>query len=325
MRLVSAHIEGVSMVATAKSTRNSVILAKLQAAIGTVAVPTGADDAMLVGNISAKPVAADYVARDLIRPYFGNSDQLAAGCHAELDFEVEIAGSGVAGTAPAWGRLLVACNFAETVTAGTDVKYTPVSSVVQTPLTMYYYLDGLLHKLTDAKGTVSFDFTVKQIPKMKFHFMGVYNPVVDSPLPAGTDFSKFLQPKLASTAYTTWAMHGYTGPLQALSLDMANTLSWAELIGYEGAEINDRKPTGKITMQLAGVTDHDWWSSAKDAIVDSLTITHGTVAGNIVQFDAPKVQLTDPSYTDQDSKAMLDATLTVIPDAGNDELVITVK
>ncbi|MFM0192418.1 phage tail tube protein [Paraburkholderia strydomiana] len=310
---------------TSKSTRNSVVLAKLQLAIGQAVVPTSADDAMLVGNISAKPVAADLVARDLIRPYFGNSEQLAAGCHAELDFEVEVAGSGTPGEAPAWGRLLVACNFAETVTDATDVKYAPVSSVVQTPLTMYYYLDGLLHKLSDAKGTVSWDFTVKQIPKMKFHFVGTYNPVTDSPLPANTDFSKFLQPKLASTEFTTWQMHGYTGPLQALSLDMANSLTWAALIGYEGAEINDRKPAGKITMQLGSVADHDWWSSAKDALLGPLTITHGKTAGNIVQLDAPKVQLTDPSYTDQDSKVMLDATLTVNPAAGNDELIITVK
>ncbi|WP_321944732.1 phage tail tube protein [Burkholderia cenocepacia] len=308
-----------------KSMRNSVVLAALQTAVGTPAVPKSATDAILVSNPSAKAISAEYTGRDLVRPYFGSSEQLPAGAHAELDFEVEVAGSGSAGVAPAWGRLLVACNFVETVTDKVDVKYRPVSTAVQTPLTLYYYLDGLLHKLTDARGTVSWDFTVKQIPKMKFHFMGVYNPVVDSPLPADTDFSKFLRPKLASTEATTWAMHGYTGPLQALSLDLANSLTWAALIGYEGAEINDRQPTGKITMQLGSVAEKNWWQSVKDATTGALTITQGNVPGNIVQFDAPKVQLTDPSYSDQDKKVMLDATLTVSPALGNDELVITVK
>ncbi|MFM0513277.1 phage tail tube protein [Paraburkholderia sp. RL17-373-BIF-A] len=311
--------------AGSKSMKNSVVLAALQVAIGTPAVPTSADDAMLVSNISAKPVAADYVSRDTIRPFFGNDQQLTAGCHAELDFEIEVAASGVAGTPPAWGRLLVPCYFSETVTADTSVVYAPVSVQPSTPLTLYYYLDGLLHKLTDAYGTVSWDFTVKQIPKLKFHFMGVYNPVTDSPIPTGTDFSKFLVPKIASTQFTTWQMHAYSGPLQALSLDIANTLNWSQLIGYERAEVTDRKPTGKITMQLGSVADKDWWTSARDALLGALTITHGVGAGNIVQIDAPKVQLTDPSYTDQDNKVMLDATLTVTPDAGNDELIITVK
>jgi Phage tail tube protein len=310
---------------TFKSTRNSVVLAALQNAIGVPAEPNGAQDSMLVSNISATPIAADMVSRDLIRPFFGNSDQLPAGAHAELNFDVEIAGSGTAGDAPAWGRLLVACNFTEAVTEGADVRYTPNSIVVQTPLTIYYHLDGLLHKLTDARGTVSFAFTVNRIPKMSFKFMGVYDPVTDSPLPAGTDFGKFLKPKLASSAATTWSMHGYSGPLQDLSLDIANTLNWAALIGYEAAEITDRAPTGKITMQLGSVADKDWWTASQNAVLGALNITHGAAAGNIVQFDAPKVQISNLAYSDTNSKALLGGDLTVTPDEGNDELVITVK
>jgi hypothetical protein len=43
---------------SSKSMKNSVVLAALQIAIGTPAIPTSAADAMLVGNITAKPVAA---------------------------------------------------------------------------------------------------------------------------------------------------------------------------------------------------------------------------------------------------------------------------
>ncbi|WP_322105853.1 phage tail tube protein [Paraburkholderia sp. J41] len=309
----------------AKSIKNTVILAKLQNAIGVAAVPTGADDAMLVTNPSHTPVASTMVSRDLIRPYFGNSQQLTAGVHTELSFDVEIAGSGVAGTVPAWGRLLVGCYFAETVTENTDVKYAPVSQKPNTPLTIIYHLDGLLHKLTDAYGTVSFDVTSGAIPKMSFKFMGTYNPVVDSPLPADTDFSKFLTPKLALTANTTWSMSGYTGPLQSVSLDIANTLNWFQLIGEEGAEVDDRAPTGKIVMELSTVASKDWWSAARDAVLGALTVQHGQVAGNIVQFDAPQVQISNLSYSDQNNKALLNGDLTLSPLAGNDELVITVK
>ncbi len=309
----------------AKSIKNTLILAKLQTAIGTEAVPTAADDAMLISNPSHTPVASTMVSRDLIRPYFGNSQQLSAGVHAELSFDVEIAGSGAAGTAPAWGRLLVACYFAETVTADTDVKYAPVSLRPNTPLTIYYYLDGLLHKLTDAYGTVSFDMTSAAIPKMSFKFMGVYNPVTDTPLPAGSDFSKFLTPKLALTANTTWSMFGYTGPLQQLSLDINNTLNWFQLIGEEGAEVDDRQPNGKVVMELSSVASQDWWSAARDAQLGALSIQQGQTAGNIVLFEAPQAQISNLSYSDTNNKALLNGDLTLSPNQGNDELVITVK
>lgn len=309
----------------AKSIKNTVILAKLQDAIGAAAVPTGADDAMLITNPSHTPVSANMVSRDLIRPYFGNSQQLSAGVHTELSFDVEIAGSGVPGTAPAWGRLLVACYFLESITENADVKYTPVSQKPTTPLTIYYHLDGLLHKLTDAYGSVSFDISSGAIPKMSFKFMGAYNPVTDTPLPANTDFSKFLTPKLGLTANTTWSMFGYSGPLQSLSVDVANSLNWFQMIGEEGAEVNDRAPTGKIVMELSSVADKDWWTAAKDAQLGPLSIRHGQVAGNIVQLDAPQAQISNLSYSDQNNKALLNGDLGLYPLNGNDELTVTVK
>lgn len=309
----------------AKSIKNTLILAKLQTAIGTAAVPTGAADAILATNVSHTPVASTAVSRDLVRPYFGNSQQLSAGVHAELSFDVEIAGSGTAGTAPVWGRLLVASYFAETVTEDADVKYAPVSVKPSTPLTIYYYLDGLLHMITDAYASVSFDLTSAAIPKMSFKFMGTYNPVTDTPLPAGADFSKFTTPKLALTANTTWSMFGYTGPLQELSLDINNTLDWFQLIGEEGAEVTDRQPNGKIIMELSSVASKDWWSAARDATLGALSIQQGQIAGNIVLFDAPQAQVSNLSYSDTNNKALLNGDLTLNPLNGNDELVITVK
>lgn len=309
----------------AKSTRNTVILAKAQAARGQAAAPTGAADAMLVQNVQHTPIAADMVSRNLIRPYFGNSQQLPAGAHVELSFDVEIAGAGAAGTAPQWGRLLTACLFSETLTEGETAVYAPTSVQPTAPLTIFYYLDGLLHQMTDAVGSVSFSVAAGAIPTMSFKWMGVYQPVTDTPLPANTDFSKFLTPVLPSTAQTTWALQGYTGPLQSVSLDMANSLNWFQLIGEEGAEVDDRAPAGKIVMELPGVAQKDWWTAAKDATLGALQIVHGTTAGNIIQFDAPAVQFGNPTYSDTNNKAFLNGDLTLSPVNGNDELIITVK
>jgi len=308
-----------------KLNRKTVLLAKIETTSGTDAIPTGAANAILVRQVNVQPLVAENVPRNLIRAYFGNSDQLPAGIHSELDFEVELAGSGAAGTAPAWGPLMRACGMSETITAATDVKYAPITGSNET-VSIYAHIDGLLHKLLGCMGTVAFDITSKGIPVMRYKFLGAFNPVTDASNPAGVDYTKFKRPVLVNKTNTaTWSMHGYTGPLQALQLDLANTLVWRSLIGYEGVAQTDRQVAGSINMELNTVAVKDWWLTVRDALTASLSITHGTVPGNIVKFDAPQVQLSNPAYTDQDGVAMMTANLIVTPSAGNDELVITVK
>jgi hypothetical protein len=48
-----------------------------------------------------------------------------------VEFDVDLVGSGTAGTAPAWGPLIQACAFAEVIVASTSVTYNPVSSGLQ--------------------------------------------------------------------------------------------------------------------------------------------------------------------------------------------------
>jgi hypothetical protein len=98
--------------------RKRTILVKIQPTPGQDSVPTGAANAILVRNLDIRPIDARIVGRDLVRVYYGNSDQLAASVSVGCSFEVELAGSGTPGTvAPAWGPLMRGCGFAETALA----------------------------------------------------------------------------------------------------------------------------------------------------------------------------------------------------------------
>jgi hypothetical protein len=97
-------------------TRKRLILAKTEETYGTDSSPIGSD-AVLVKELEITPIEADVVSRDLIRPYLGNSDQLLANTRVEITFQVEMAGSGTAATAPRFSSLLKACGMAETTTA----------------------------------------------------------------------------------------------------------------------------------------------------------------------------------------------------------------
>lgn len=96
--------------------RKRLILSKIETTYATDSSPAGTD-AILVRNLDITPIEADVVSRDLIRPYLGNYDQLLAQTRVSITFEVEMAGSGTAGTAPKFNSLLRACGLAETILA----------------------------------------------------------------------------------------------------------------------------------------------------------------------------------------------------------------
>lgn len=308
------------------STRRDAITAKIETTYGVDAAPTGAANAMLVRGLTVSPMNMATVDRALIRPYFGRSEQLPGAINAALEFEVELAGSGAAGTAPAWGPLLRACGFAETLTASTRADYLPRSTGFESA-TIYCYRDAVLHKLTGARGTVSVSLPNQGIPVLKFKFTGKFVAVSDATL-TGASFAGWQKPALVNGTNTTpFTLHGFTPVAASLDIDVANSIVYRDLIG--GAQevlITDRAPQGSATIEATTVAAKNWWSSIQAASTGSLAVQHGQSAGNIVEISAPAVQLVSPSYSEQDNVTMLQLGLQLVPgSAGNDELKITVR
>lgn len=307
-----------------KLMRNMLVMAKVQTAKGTPAVPTAADNAMLVSSAMPSPIKAEFVDRALIRPYMGNSQKLVAGEHAAIEFEVELAGSGTAGTAPAFAPLLLACGFSETLSVGVSAVYAPVTAG-QTYLTMLCNLDGIEFKLTDAVGDVSVDMNPKGIPRMKFMFMGVYHPATDVVTPTGADFTDFLRPLTVGKVNTpTFTLHGTTPCVEQFSFALNNELNWRELINCSGARRSDRKPTATVVIELPTVADKNWGEAVRLGSSGAVTVLHGVAAGNRVGIGMPATTVaSEPTLSDSQGIAMLNLQLDVNPDAGNDELVLT--
>lgn len=304
-------------------TNRRLILAKTEVTYGTDPTPTGAANAILVRNLDITPQDADFVNRDLVRPFLGRSEQLPTGIRVRASFEVEIAASGTAGTAPAWGPLLKACGFSETTVASTSVTYNPVSSTFDS-VTIYFQVDGVQHKITGARGTVSFGLKKKDIPVMKFEFLGLYNAPTDAALATPT-FTAWKTPLPVTNANTTgFALHGFSGVLSELNIDMAVQTVHRDLVGgTQSVLITDREPTGNVMIEATTVATKGWWSITQNATLGALAITHGTVAGQKVAFSSSNVQLTNPRYQDEDGVQMLQMDLQFIPSStGNDEISV---
>ena len=304
--------------------RKRLILAKTETTYGTDPTPTGAANAILVRNLDITPLQADLVDRQLIRPYFGGYPQLLAQTRVEVTFEVELAGSGTAGTAPAYGPVLKACGLAETVVASTSVSYAPVSSSFSS-VTIYFHNDGIRHKVTGARGTFEIDAQLNQIPVIKFTMTGIYNAPSDVSLPTPT-YANQATPLLFKNGNTTnFSAFSYSGALMSLQMQMANNIVYRELVGgTKEVLITDRKPAGNAVLELPTITAKDFFTVANSTTQGAVTFTHGTTAGNIATFNGPYAYIANPSYSDQDGIQMLTLPVSYVPSsAGNDEVSLS--
>ncbi len=314
--------------------RKTAILAKIEATYGTDAIPTGAANALVVSNLSINPLKADNVSRDIIRAYLGNSEQLVGTAYLEMGFDVELVGSGTAGTAPAWGALMRAIGFAETITAGTRVDYTPISDLFES-VSIYWYDDGVLHKGLGARGTASLDLSSGKKPVISFKFVCLDGGISTAALPA-TTLTAWRVPQIVTDAnsgdLTFGATHapvvapaltaGTPYPSQGLTVDLGIATPFKSLLGGQSVSLNDRKVTGAVSLELTAAQEVSMMAAVKAATLTSIGLVHGTVANDKVMVFMPGVQLTEPTKADLNGDRMNNYKLIVVPVAGNDEIRI---
>lgn len=379
-------------------TRKRAILSKIETTYGVDPTPTATLDAILMSNLTVSPMEMTLVQRNNIKSYMGNNPSVLAAIYAKVGFDVEYAGSGTAGTAPAYDELLRACALSATTlaapstgtaTAGaagsmtlaagasavdgayvgmtiyttggtgtgqsaviasytgatkialltaplavvTDATtvynlpaqtvYRPVSALIESAA-FYCNVDGIRHLMLGARGTVSMKANAQGIPVFSFMFTGLYTTPTDVTIPAVT-LTQFAAPlAINATNTTNINISGYLGAvLSDFSFDLANTVVFRSLPGAaENVIITDRKPTGSITIEATTVAAKDWWTTMKSVTLGVFSVTHGTVAGNKVKFDAASQQLSLPTYADKDGVTMLTLKQDFIPALGNDELVL---
>ena len=318
--------------------RNTVILAKVETTSGTDATPTGASDAVLVSNMTITPLDAQNVSRDLVRGYFGGSEQLVATASVKCSFSVELAGSGAAATAPQWGDLLLGCAMAESsLTTPNRFEYTPLSSALKS-LSIYYYDDGVLHKLLYCMGNVKLSAKIGERPMLNFDFVGV-----DGGISATTNASPTLTawktpPTMAKanvvdiTLGSTYATGAITGGTvyssNGLELDFGNAVQYVPTLSSESVDITQREVTGSMELDLTAANEVSFMATVKANITQSLALTIGTATGNKMIIHAPAVQLINPSKRDVNGRRFIGYDLRLVPTAagsGNDELrIVTV-
>jgi len=300
--------------------RKTYILVKTESTYGTNSSPANTD-AVLVKNLELTPLAGDVVSRELIRGYLGNSESLIAQTYVQLTFEVELAGSGTAGTAPRYGPALQACGMALTTVASTSNTYAPVSSSPSSA-TIVYNTDGLNHVLTGCRGSFSITCEVGAIPTISFTMTGIYNSPTDVS-PVSASYTNQATPLVFRQGNTSaFSIFSYSGLLQSFSFDLANETVYRQLVGSSAGEvlITDRKPAGSCMIEAPTIATKDFFAIALASATGGLSFLHGTAAGNRVTFNSPQTDITTPAYGETDGVRMLNLPYVSVPTtAGNDE------
>lgn len=307
---------------TAKVKRTT-LLAKIEGTYGTDPTPAGASDAVLFTNVKVTPAQMDLQTREIVRPFLGKGESLVAAKWLSVEVTCELAGAGAAGTAAPWGVLMRACGMGQTLNSGVSAVYAPVSSSEES-VTLYVNYDGNNHKATGVRGTWSVRLNSRQIPVLVFTFTGLYVAVAAASLPSLT-LTTWQKPVTVNNTNTTFSLHSYSAIMNSFSLDANNVTPYQNLVGTERVLLVDRDVKGRCQIEAPAQGTKDYYAIAVAGTLGSISVVHGTSAGNIVTIASSRVQLMSCDYSDLDGIRMNDIELGLTPsNSGNDEVTITV-
>lgn len=309
----------------AKYWKKRVLLFRLEAIYGADPTPTGSEHALQATDVTLMPMEGNDISRELVLPNMGAQGTLPAELHSKLTFKVELAPSGAAGTAPAWGPLLRACACAETIVAATSVTYNPVTDGHESG-TFWFNMDGTLVKISGARGTATFRFSAQGIPYLELEFTGLFSVPTDAVRPT-PDTTGFRAPELSTTANTpVFTIDGQALVMRSLSMALGNAVQNRFLIGSESILITDRAEMVETVVEATPMATLNPFALAAAQTLVPVVLQHGVAAGRRATLNIAQAQMQRPQAA-QDAQGIIEWPLRLVPQAqsGNDQwtLVLT--
>lgn len=306
-----------------------VIAAKPEAVYATDAGPTLADDAILTRNYQTTPLEVDQVQRNLDNARYGAQPGKPSNARHRSSYEVEIAGSGAAGTAPAWMKLLQACGMLAPVivpaTSAAQAFAQPGAAIGS--LTEYSWTSDQLRKSIGQRGTFRADLTAGSIPYFGFEMTGLVPPVdpreVDAP--GAADFTDWAEPIEVNDENSLLTLGGFAAITRSIVITIGKQVQLRNLIGSRTVRAGNHNATARIVCEAPSIATKDYLANLAAGDLIPLAVTHGTVAGNIVEFAAPKLQITAISESEEDDVLMFNIDAALTNAGGVNDLTITAK
>ena len=304
-----------------------ILLLKRESVFGQDPTPTVSANA-----IDASAIKFDYqgdlLTRDSLRGSLSRPQPIMGAKWAEISFTCELKGGGTKGTAARIGDALVACGFAETVSAGSSVTYQPADTGFLSA-TLYFYEQQdtgncRLHKITGARGDVSLNMEAGKFGTLEFKFSGAYNAPSESADPSAPTYESTLPPIVESSTFTLNSVS--TLIAQAIKIAMNNEVVKRDDInspsGLMGFLITGRKPSGTINPESVLAATHDFYGDWAAATARALSVVVGSASGNKITITAPKLVIEKLGAGERTGIRTEDVQFALAINSAHDELVI---
>lgn len=300
--------------------RKTQLLAKAETNEGTAETP-GTADALLIFDSGFEPTVEMHE-RNPRRETLSKLITLAGRRSARMNFQCELHGSGTAGVAPPWGKLLKACGFAESISTGTSVTYSPASEDIDS-LTLELRMDGVVKRIWGARGNVRLTLEGGKPGLLNFEFTGIDSEVEDDDL-VSASYNATLPPVFLEASFV---IDSYGALIERLEVNMNNELTLRPSVntacGYSSVFISDRNPTATFDPEAVTVATKDFFSMWRTNAGVAMAATLGATAGNIIALSAPKTRLHEVRVDERAKIYTYPITALLAMNTGDDEFSIT--
>lgn len=303
--------------------KSKVILAKIESVYGTDPTPTGAANAMLMTGVELSPMEGEDISRDLEFPYLAAQGMIPVGLRVRLRGRVELAPSGAAGTAPAWGPLIRACGVAETVSAGVSVTYEPITDSMES-VAVYFWIGGTQHKILGVRGDATLRFTAQGLPYIEFDLTGLYAEPAEVAVATPT-LTAFQKPLVVTDTNTpTFTVDDGGGAvslvLREFQMALGNQVEPRLLVGSESIIIPERAEAVTAHVEAVPVSTLNPYALASAQTPVEVVLVHGTGAGTIATLTIPTAQVKRlTGFENQQNVLEWPLGLIPLPTDGNDQ------
>lgn len=231
------------------------------------------------------------------------------------------------------GKSTIAPTFAGSLTLGdkwyvivypVGIQYMPISASFES-LTLYMYFDGLLHKMTGARGTFKVSGEAGNYAKAEFTFTGQYVAPTDVALPSTARYERQTP---AMVELSDLYIDNIGAVCSKFDFDLGVSVAPRQDVnsadGYNGVRITARDVKGNIDPEATLVADFAWWTKLASGTIMLWRNKVGQTAGNRIFTLAPSVQISNLGYADRDQIRTMDVPLKMSRWFGNDSLVFLI-
>ena len=277
---------------------------------------------VLARNLQPGHLEGDYQAKDYATGFEGAQGEEHYNAHTAVQFDVDAAPSGAAGTAPAFATLMKACGMSEVIVPATSVSYSPTPMRAIKDSQVLQMRNGKLSQIVEgARGSLNFSAEANKKAYLGFNLKGAYRGPDAAVAVGAVDFSGWPAGLECSPSnIAVFAFGGQALCLSSLSITDGRQPIRGKFMNCPGTDITGRNVTGRMTIEWPETADLDIITMAKTGATDVLIFEIGTEAGATLRVTGPKVQLKYAGEQDINGVHGVNIDLVFCQDQGDDEI-----